>query len=80
MTKFEDKEFTVVPNIRTYKMFRDEMRLAYQELCRIRPVGNMDVRLVAKVELLDELFVGIAVEELGVLDLEDAVIDEMERG
>lgn len=40
----------------------------------------MDERLVAKVELLAELFVGIAVEEPGVLELEDAMIDGMERG
>lgn len=68
------------PDIRTYKMLRDDMRKIYQELCRIRPGGNMDEQLVAKVELLAELFVGIAVEEPGVLDLEDAMIDEMERG
>lgn len=56
------------------------MRKIYQELCRIRPGGNMDERLIAKAELLAELFVGIAAEEPGVLDLEDAMIDDMERG
>lgn len=36
MAKIEDKEFTVVLDIRTYKMLRDTMRQVYQELCRLR--------------------------------------------
>ena len=35
MTKLEDKEFTIVPDIRTYKILRDEMRAVYQELSRV---------------------------------------------
>lgn len=76
----EGSPIAINPDIRTYKMLRDDMRKIYQELCRIRPGGNMDQRLIAKAELLAELFVGIAVEEPGVLDLEDAIIDGMERG
>lgn len=74
------KPITINTDIRTYKMLRDDMRKAYQELCRIRPGGHMDERLIAKVELLAELFAGIAVEEPGVLELEDAMFDEMECG
>ena len=52
MAKFEDREFTVVPDIRTYKMLRDSMRQVYQELCRLRDCSTMDERLIAKIELL----------------------------
>lgn len=59
MTKLEDKEFTIVPDIRTYKMLRDEMRAVHSELCRIRNGSDIDKRLEAKIELLTELFAGL---------------------
>lgn len=49
MTKLENKEFTIVPDIRTYKMLRDEMRLIYRELCRIREGSDIDKGLEAKI-------------------------------
>ena len=80
MMKFEDKEFTIVPDVRTYKMLRDEMRAVYQELSRLRDCSEMDERLAAKVDLLSELFVGVAGERLGSpLEQEDDLIDAMER-
>lgn len=59
MTKLENKEFTIAPDIRTYKMLRDEMRAVYQELCRIRNGSDVDECLEAKIELLTELFAGL---------------------
>ena len=44
MAKFEDREFTVVPDIRTYKMLRDSMRQVYQELCRLRDCSSASSR------------------------------------
>lgn len=80
MAKIEDKEFTVVPDIRTYKMLRDTMRQVYQELCRLRDCSTMDERLIAKIELLSDLFVGIAGDApRGELEKEDDLIAEMER-
>lgn len=80
MTKIEDKEFTVVPDIRTYKMLRDSMREVYQELCRLRDCSTMDERLIEKIELLSDLFVGIAGDApRGELEKEDALIAEMVR-
>lgn len=82
MAKIEDKEFTVVPDIRTYKMMlRDTMRQVYQEFCRLRDCSTMDERLIAKIELLSDLFVGI-VDDVprGELEKEDDMIAEMERG
>lgn len=80
MTKLENKEFTIVPDIRTYKMLRDEMRAVYQELSRLRECSEMDRALAAKVELLAELFIGIADETReSPLEQEDSLIDAMER-
>lgn len=80
MAKIEDKEFTVVPDIRTYKMLRDTMRQVYQELCRLRDCSTMDERLIAKIELLNDLFVDIAGDaSRGELEKEDNLIAEMER-
>lgn len=81
MAKIEDKEFTVAPDIRTYKMLRDSMRQVYQELCRLRDCSAMDERLIAKIELLSDLFIGIAGDATcGELEKEDDLIAEMERG
>lgn len=81
IAKTEDKEFTVVPDIRTYKMLRDTMRQVYQELCRLRDCSTMDERLIAKIELLSDLFVDIAGDaSRGELEKEDNLIAEMERG
>lgn len=80
MAKLEDKVFTVVPDIRTYKMLRDSMRQVYQELCRLRDCSTMDERLIAKIELLSDLFIGIAEDAPhGELEKEDDLIAEMER-
>lgn len=80
MTKIEDREFTVVPDLRTYKMLRDSMRQIYQELCRLRGCSAMDERLIAKIELLADLFVGIAGDgSRNQLEAEDALISDMER-
>lgn len=81
MTKIEDREFTVVPDLRTYKMLRDSMHQVYQELCRLRDCSTMDERLIAKIELLADLFVGIAGDgSRSQLEAEDALILDMERG
>lgn len=80
MAKLEDKELTVVPDIRTYKILCDSMRQVYQELCRPRDCSTMGERLIAKIELLSDLFVGIARDAShGKLEKEDDLIAEMER-
>lgn len=81
MAKIEDKEFIVVPDIRTYKMLRDLMCQIYQELCRLRDCSTMDERLIAKIELVSNLFVGIAGDlARGEFEKEDNLIAEMKRG
>lgn len=80
MTKLENKEFTIVPDIRTYKMLRDEMRAVYQELSRIRDCSKMDERLAVKVDLLTELFIGIASKaSVSPFEQEDSLIELIKR-
>ena len=81
MTKLENKEFTIVPDIRTYKMLRDEMRAVYQELCRIRTGSDVPECLEAKIELLTELFAGLDDTKTdSPLQQADDLISGMERG
>ena len=80
MMKLEDKEFTIVPDVRTYKMLRDEMRAVYQELCRIRDGSDINEQLEAKIVLLSELFAGL--NDVGMespLQQADDLISDMER-
>mgnify|MGYP004675041117 FL=1 len=79
MAKIEDKEFTIVPDVRTFKMLRNEMRAVVGELSRLRNTGDIGDGLEARVELLCDLFLGIADVE-GPLDEEDALIEQMGRG
>ena len=78
MAKIEDKEFIMIPDIRTYKVLRDSMRQVYQELCRLGDCSIMDERLIAKIELMSDLFIGIAGDApRGELEMEDNLIEEM---
>ena len=42
MAKIEDKEFTIVPDVRTFKILRDEMRAVVGELSRLRNTGESE--------------------------------------
>lgn len=79
MAKIEDKGFTIIPDVRTFKMLRDEMRAVVGELSRLRNTGDLGDELEARVELLCDLFLGIADVE-SPLDEEDALIEQMGRG
>lgn len=79
MAKIEDKGFTIVPDVRTYKMLRNEMRAVASELSRLRNTGNLGGELEARVILLCDLFLGVADIETPLAE-EDALIEEMGRG
>lgn len=61
-------------------MLRDEMRLVFQELRRLRDCSQMNESLLSKVELLADLFIGMDEDAPSVLEIEDAMINEMKRG
>ncbi len=80
MIKLENKKFTVVPGIRTYKLLHDEFRAVYQEICRLRDGSEIDERLSNQLILLSDLFMGIAGEDYkSPLDEEDDMIAGMEH-
>lgn len=60
-------------------MLRDEMRAVVGELSRLRNTGDLGEELEARVELLCDLFLGIADVE-SPLDEEDALIEQTGRG
>lgn len=81
MAKLKNRGLIVVPDIRTYKMLCKSMRQVYQELCRLCDCSTMDERLIAKIELMSDLFIGIAGDApRGELEMEDNLIAEIERG
>lgn len=79
MAKIENKDFTIVPDIRTYKMLRNETRTVASELSRLRNTGDLGAELEARVELLCDPFLGVADVEAPLAE-EDALIEEMKRG
>ena len=80
MTKLENKEFTIVPDVRTYKMLRDEMARVYRELRRIRSAGEVDEGLAWTVDFLAREFSAMrGEEEPSDVEREDALIFGMSR-
>lgn len=81
MMRLEEQDFIIEPDMRTYKALKDYMQQVYQELCRLRSCSQMDELLISKVELLSDLFVGVATDASnGVLAKEDSIITGIERG
>lgn len=81
MMRLEEQDFIIEPDVRTYKALKDYMQQVYQELCRLRSCSQMDELLISKVELLSDLFVGVAADASnGVLAKEDSIITSIERG
>ncbi|MEG0324229.1 MAG: hypothetical protein RR619_09555 [Raoultibacter sp.] len=75
------RSFTVRPDLRTYKILRDSMRQVYQEICRLRNCSTTDESLIAKIELLPELFIDITGDApRSQLEAEDALISGLEQG
>lgn len=79
MAKIEDRDFAIAPDIRTYKMLRNEMRAVASELSRLRNTGDLGDELESRVILLCDLFQGLADIETPLAE-EDALIEEMGRG
>ena len=72
--------FVVEPDVRTFKALKDRMAMVYSELARLRDAGGMDERLVERVALLSDMFVGLAPgDALPQIEAEDDVIGAMGR-
>ena len=72
--------FRVRPDVRIYKMLRDEMTRVYRELRRIRSAGEVDERLAWTVDFLAKEFSAMrGDEEPSDVEREDALIFGMSR-
>lgn len=75
-----EEEVVVRPDVRVYKMLRDEMARAYRELRRIRSAGEVDEGLAWTVDFLVREFSAMrAEEEPSDVEREDALIFGMSR-
>ena len=74
------EEVVVRPDVRVYKMLRDEMARAYRELRRIRSAGEVDEGLAWTVNFLAREFVAMrGEEEPSDVEREDALIFGMSQ-
>ena len=72
--------FAVEPDMRTFKALKDHMAKVYSELTRLRDAGGMDDRLIEKITLLSDLFIGMAPEgTVTQIEAKDDVIDTLSR-
>ena len=75
-----EEEVVVRPDVRVYKMLRDEMARAYRELRRIRSAGEVDGGLAWTVDFLAREFSAMRGEaEPSDVEREDALIFGMSR-
>ena len=75
-----EEEVVVRPDVRVYKMLRDEMARVYRELRRIRSAGEVDEGLAWTVDFLAREFSAIrGEEEPSDVEREDALIFGMSR-
>lgn len=75
-----EEEVVVRPDIRVYKMLRDEMTRVYRELRRIRSADKVDEGLAWTVDFLAREFSAMrGEEEPSDVEREDALIFSMSR-
>ena len=75
-----EEEVVVRPDVRVYKMLRDEMGRVYRELRRIRSAGEVDEGLAWTVDFLAREFSAMRGEaEPSDVEREDALIFGMSR-
>ena len=83
-SRLERRDITVRPNVRVYKMLRDQMRSVYVELRRLRNADDIDERLIELMQVLTRVFVDLGADELGPADddiaQQDAAVFRMARG
>lgn len=84
VSRLERRDITVRPNVRVYKMLRDQMRSVYVELRRLRSADDIDERLIELMQVLTRVFVDLGADELGPADddiaQQDAAVFRMARG
>ena len=78
-SRLECRDINVSPNVRVYRMLRDQMRSVYVELRRLRSADGIDV-----MQVLTRVFIDLGADELGAVGddvaQQDAAVLRMARG
>ena len=64
-SRLECRDINVSPNVRVYRMLRDQMRSVYVELRRLRSADGIDERLIELMQVLTRAFIDLGADELG---------------
>ena len=82
-SRLERRDITVRPNVRVYRMLRDQMRSVYVELRRLRSADGIDERLIELMQVLTRAFIDLGADELGAVGddvvQQDAAVLRMAR-
>ena len=80
-SRLECRDINVSPNVRVYRMLRDQMRSVYVEL---RSADGIDERLIELMQVLTRVFIDLGADELGAVGddvaQQDAAVLRMARG
>ena len=83
-SRLECRDINVSPNVRVYRMLRDQMRSVYVELRRLRSADGIDERLIELMQVLTRVFIDLGADELGAVGddvaQQDAAVLRMARG
>ena len=83
-SRLECRDINVNPNVRVYRMLRDQMKSVYVELRRLRSADGIDERLIELMQVLTRVFIDLGADELGAVgdDVapQDAAVLRMARG
>ena len=79
-SRLECRDINVSPNVRVYRMLRDQMRSVYVELRRLRSADGIDERM----QVLTRVFIDLGADELRAVGddvaQQDAAVLRMARG
>ena len=83
-SRLECRDINVNPNVRVYRMLRDQMKSVYAELRRLRSADGIDERLIELMQVLTRVFIDLGADELGAVGddvaQQDAAVLRMAAG
>ena len=77
-SRLECRDMVVNPNLRIYKLLKEQIKDLYVELRRMRSAEEMDERVIEMLQVLTQVFIDMGEEELkpkdnGVVQMDAAV-------
>ena len=84
MSRLECRDIAVRPDLRIYKLLKEQMKDLYIELRRMRSAEEMDERIIEMLQTLTQVFIDMGEEELkpkdnGVVQMDAAVFRMTKR-